>query len=103
MVNIKNINQASGSFEILQTTGRSQIAVMRLEAGESSSDDLNTHSQSDQILLAIEGELIAEIGAEKSTMKAGDVVVVPAGAKHRFTNSGFATAVSFTVYAPAAY
>lgn len=102
-MNIQNINQVKGSFEVLQTTGRSQTAVMRLEAGESSSDDLNTHPESDQILLVMEGELIAEIGVEKGAMKTGDMVIVPAGTKHRFANAGSTTAVSFSVYAPAAY
>jgi mannose-6-phosphate isomerase-like protein (cupin superfamily) len=102
-MNLKNINKATGSFEILQATEHSQTAVMRLNAGEASSDQLNTHPKSDQILMVIAGELTAEIEGEKSTMNTGDVVIVPAGAKHRFTNSGSSPALAFSAYAPPAY
>ena len=100
---IANLHQASDWFEVLQTTERSQTAVMTLEAGGASGEELSTHPRSDQVLLVIEGEVCAEISGKTSTMKRGDMVIVPAGAKHKFINPSRTRAVTFSVYAPPAY
>jgi mannose-6-phosphate isomerase-like protein (cupin superfamily) len=102
-VNVAQIYNASDWFKVLQTTERSQTAVMTLESGAVSEDKLNSHRKSDQVLLVVEGEVCAEVSGETTTMKAGDVMIVPAGAKHRFTNPSDARAVTFSVYAPPAY
>ncbi len=36
-------------------------------------------------------------------MKAGDVVIIPPGVKHKFINSGEEPAVTFNVYSPPEY
>jgi quercetin dioxygenase-like cupin family protein len=43
------------------------------------------HEDSEQLLLLLEGILAAEIGSERLTMKDGDMVIIPAGVKHKFT------------------
>ena len=48
-------------FKVLQTTKRSQTAVMKLGAGQSTGKEAKAHEGSEQILLLIEGELAAEI------------------------------------------
>jgi mannose-6-phosphate isomerase-like protein (cupin superfamily) len=83
---IANIHAAKSWFEVLQTTKRSQTAVMVLDARGESSEELNTHEKSDQVLLVIEGEVVAEIGGKKRSMREGDVCIVPAGTPHRFEN-----------------
>ena len=98
-----NIYSAGTGFKILETTRRSQSASMTLEAGESSSERPNTHPESDQVLIVLEGKLIAEISGKRSEMKKGDAVTVPAGMPHRFTNAGNERAVTFSVYSPPAY
>lgn len=90
-------------FQVLQTTGRSQTAMMTLRPGEASSREPNTHENSDQVLLLLEGRVEAEVEGERRTMNRGDVVTVPAGARHKFTNTGDAPAVTFNVYSPPAY
>ena len=102
-MNVANLRQASDWFEVLQTTDRSQTAVMTLEPGGESEDKLNTHPKSDQVLLVVEGEVCAEVAGETRTMGIGDVVIVPKGTKHRFTNPGKKRALTFSVYAPPAY
>jgi len=92
-----------GSFEILETTKRSQTAALALEVGEATSDQPNRHPESDQVLIVLEGELAGEIGGEKLPLKVGDSVIVKANTPHRFVNSGKARAVAFSVYAPPAY
>jgi mannose-6-phosphate isomerase-like protein (cupin superfamily) len=102
-LNRSNIKQVTEWFGGLQTTGRSQAAVMRLEPGEATGKHAELHEESEQLLLLLEGTLAAEIGSERLTMNAGDMVIVPAGVKHRFTNPGITLAVTFNVYCPPEY
>ena len=100
---IRNILDSKEWFEVLQTTDRSQTAIMRLSPGKKSSEEPSIHKKSDQILLLLEGKLQAEIAEENLALKEGDICVVPAGTRHRFINSGQKQAVTFNVYAPPEY
>ena len=102
-MNLSNINQATEWFQVLQTTDRSQAAVMRLEPGKATGKHAESHEDSEQCLLLIQGELAAEIGSERFTMSTGDMVIIPAGVKHKFTNHGTAVAVTFNTYCPPEY
>jgi len=102
-MNLANLQQSSEFFEVLQTTDRSQTAVMTLTPGSASSGEPNIHPRSDQVVLLVEGELTAEVGDEKRRMRCGDIVIVPAGTPHKFTNTGSAKATAFSTYAPPAY
>ena len=99
---LANIKDATNWFEVLQTSKRSQTAVMTLAPGKSSGAK-EGHKNSDQVLLLLEGELEGEIADEKATLKKGDVLLIPAGIKHRFTNRSDKPAVTFNVYAPPEY
>ncbi len=100
---IANIFGAADWFKVLQTTERSQSAVMTLEPGGASGDTAEAHPHSDQILIVLEGEVRAEVGDKAGSMKSGDVVTIPAGTKHRFSNPNETRAVTLSVYAPPAY
>jgi Mannose-6-phosphate isomerase len=98
-----NIHRAKEWFKVLQTTKRSQTAVMKLGAGQSTGKEAEAHEGSEQILLLIEGELAAEIEGKRSRMKPGDVVVIPPRVKHKFTNRTGQPALAFNVYSPPQY
>src|SRR6266705_5788468 len=98
-----NIDKAKGWFEVLQTGERSQTAMMTLAPGKSSGDKAEAHEDSDQVLLILEGELTGEVGEEHLSLKEGDVITIPSGVKHRFTNRSRKRAVTFNVYSPPAY
>jgi len=100
---ISNIHAVKEWFEVLKTTQRSQTAVMTLKPGSHSSEEMNVHEKSDQVLLLLEGELYAEVGGKKLRMKKGDSCIVPAGTPHRFENAGADAAVTFNVYSPPEY
>ena len=100
---LANIRDAKEWFEVLQTTKRTQTAMMTLGPGQASGSKPEGHKESDQVLLLLEGELTGEVGEEKVCLTKGDVVIIPAGVKHRFKNEGAADAVTFNVYAPAEY
>ena len=102
-MNVSNIYQSKEWFEVLQTTGRSQTAVMTLNVGGNSSEAENSHEDSDQVLLLVEGRLSAEVEGEKRLLYEGDVCLVPAGKKHRFENVGQSRAITFNVYSPPEY
>jgi mannose-6-phosphate isomerase-like protein (cupin superfamily) len=100
---LTNVQHAAEWFEVLQTTDRSQTAVMNLEPGQASGDECESHPKSDQVLIVLDGEVFAEVGDERARMCKGDVVVIPAGVNHRFENEGGAIARTLSVYAPPAY
>jgi hypothetical protein len=49
-MNISNIDQVTEWFEIIQTTGRSRAAVMRLDPGEATGERAESHEKSEQLL-----------------------------------------------------
>ncbi len=106
-MNVIGIVEAAGAnpslWRILHTTDRSQVAIMNLAPGESSSSGMSVHPEQDQLLYLLEGELEAEVGGEIGRVRAGELAIVPAGAPHRFTNKGGAPARSLNIYSPPAY
>jgi mannose-6-phosphate isomerase-like protein (cupin superfamily) len=102
-VDVANIRRAKEWFEVLQTGDQSQTAMMTLAPGKSTGDKAEAHEESEQVLLVLEGALDGEIGERKTKLSRGDVIVIPAGVKHRFTNSGETAAVTFNVYSPPEY
>src|SRR6266581_6384000 len=102
-MNVTNIKEAKGWFEVLQTTERCQTAMMTLAPGNSSGERAEAHEESDQVLLILEGEVIGEVDDEQQRLKKGDVIMIPSGVKHRFTNRSRKRAVTFNVYSPPAY
>ncbi len=102
-MDVTDINEAKDWFEVLQTSERSQTAMMTLASGKSSGEKAEAHEDSDQVLLILEGELIGEVGDENLSLKKGEVITIPSGVKHRFTNRSRKRAVTFNVYSPPAY
>ena len=102
-MNVTNISDAKEWFEVLQTGERSQTAMMTLAPGDATGDKAEAHEKSDQVLLMLEGELTGEVGDERPRLRKGDVIIIPAGVKHRFVNRAKKPALTFNVYSPPAY
>jgi mannose-6-phosphate isomerase-like protein (cupin superfamily) len=102
-MNVTNISEAKDWFEVLQTGERSQTAMMTLAPGDATGDKAEAHEKSDQVLLMLDGELTGEVGDERPHLKKGDVIIIPAGVKHRFVNRARKPAVTFNVYSLPAY
>jgi mannose-6-phosphate isomerase-like protein (cupin superfamily) len=100
---VTNLQDAESWFQVLHTTRRSQSAVMVLKPHGESSEQLNVHAKSDQVVLIFEGEIEAEIDGAKRKLKTGDTCIIPAGTPHRLTNPGTKNAVTFNVYTPPEY
>jgi mannose-6-phosphate isomerase-like protein (cupin superfamily) len=102
-VEVKNIREASDWFEVLQTSKRTQTAMMTLKPGKSSGSEPEGHQKSDQVLLVLKGEVEGQIADERITLREGDVIVIPAGTKHKFANRSSANVVTFNTYSPPEY
>ena len=102
-MNVTNIGKARKWFEVLQTSERSQTAMMTLAPWDATGARAEAHEKSDQILLMLDGELSGEVGDQHPNLKKGDVIIIPAGVKHRFVNRAAKPAVTFNVYSPPAY
>jgi mannose-6-phosphate isomerase-like protein (cupin superfamily) len=102
-MDLRNIDDATEWFEVLQTSTRAQTAMMTLAPGVSTGKKAEAHKESDQILLMLKGKLSGKVGEEKVRLGKGDVLVIPAGTPHRFKNSGRKPAVTFNVYSPPEY
>jgi mannose-6-phosphate isomerase-like protein (cupin superfamily) len=44
---------------------------------------------------------LAQVGGREQEIKAGDMVIVPAGTQHQFLNKGPTPLILYTVYSPA--
>jgi mannose-6-phosphate isomerase-like protein (cupin superfamily) len=102
-MDIVNIGKARKWFEVLQTSERSRTATMTLASGDATGARAEAHEETDQVLLMLDGELTGEVGDQRPSLKKGDVIIVPAGVKHRFVNRATTPAVTFNVYSPPAY
>ena len=102
-MNVTNIDKANAWFEVLQTGERSQTAMMTLAPGDATGQKAEAHEKNDQVLLMLDGELTGEVGDQHPNLRKGDVIIIPAGVKHRFVNRAAKPAVTFNVYSPPAY
>jgi mannose-6-phosphate isomerase-like protein (cupin superfamily) len=86
-------------FRAVRFTGRhTQVVVMTLQPGEDIGAEV--HPDNDQVLVFTEGTARAEVGGEQQDLGAGDLVVVPAGTQHNFTNTGSGVLRLITIYGP---
>ena len=100
---LSNIKEATGRFEVLQTSKRSQTAMMTLAPGQATGKKAEAHEKSDQVLLMLSGKLSGKVGRKRVSLAKGDVILIAAGTPHRFNNSGRKKAVTFNVYSPPEY
>ena len=97
-MDLANTKDAAEWFEVLQTSKRTQTAVMTLGPGKKTGRQAEAHEKSDQVLLMLSGKLSGVVGPEEVELKKGDVLLIRAGTPHRFRNPGQQRAVTFNVY-----
>jgi mannose-6-phosphate isomerase-like protein (cupin superfamily) len=83
---------------VLWTGAHTQLVVMTIPPGGEIGEEV--HETNDQLLTFISGVGEAMVDDERRQVVAGDVVVVPAGHKHNFVNTGPQPLVLYTVYGP---
>ena len=97
---IATVAEQNADFRrVLWTGEHAQLVIMTIpvdgEIGE------ETHEDTDQILTFVSGIGEAVVSGESRKVAQGDLVVVPAGKKHNFRNTGPNPLVLYTVYGPA--
>ena len=85
--------------KVLYTAKHSQLVVMSLKPKEEIG--LETHPENDQFLRFEGGTGRVLIDGNKYTVKDGDAVIVPAGAKHNVINTSASEDLKlYTIYSP---
>lgn len=96
---IATVAEKSPDFRrVLWTGKRTQLVIMTIPAGGEIGEEV--HEDIDQILTFVSGTGEAQVAGEKREVAQGDLVVVPAGTKHNFVNTGPNPLVLYTVYGP---
>jgi mannose-6-phosphate isomerase-like protein (cupin superfamily) len=82
---------------VLWTGKHSQLVIMTIPPDGEIGEEVH---EVDQILTFVSGVGEAIVSGEKRKVTQGDLVVVPAGRKHNFVNTGPNPLVLYTMYAP---
>ena len=85
-------------FRRVLWTGKStQLVIMTVQPGKDIGEEVH---EVDQILTFVSGVGRAVVSGKTKNVAAGDLVVVPAGKKHNFINTGPNPLVLYTIYGP---
>jgi mannose-6-phosphate isomerase-like protein (cupin superfamily) len=98
--NIELAVAENGFFrKVLYTSKHLQLVVMTLYPEEVI--DTETHIGNDQFVRVESGVGVCTINGEKYTLSEGDIIVIPAGSKHKISNvSQFDSLKLYTLYTP---
>ncbi len=98
-VDIVQLARGNDAFRREVATGEhSQIVVMTIPPGGEIGEEVHEHN--DQLLVFVEGEGEAVLAGRTSRVGPNDLVLVPAGTRHNFVNTGAGPLRLVTVYAP---
>ncbi len=70
------------------------------DVGYAGGPPMHIHSNEDEVLHVLEGELVVKVGEETMEMAAGDVAFVPRGVPHSYTNRNQGVARAIGVFVP---
>jgi mannose-6-phosphate isomerase-like protein (cupin superfamily) len=97
---IATVAEQSPDFRrVLWTGEHTQLVIMTIPPGGEIGEEV--HEDNDQILHFHSGTGEARVGGQTRPVAQGDLVVVPAGTRHNFLNTGQLPLVLSTVYGPA--
>jgi mannose-6-phosphate isomerase-like protein (cupin superfamily) len=84
--------------EVVSTGPHAQVVVMSIQPRGEIGEEV--HQDVDQVLVFVEGEGVAVLEGQRSSVTPGRLVHVPAGTRHNFVNEGSVDLKLYTVYAP---
>ena len=86
---------------VLHTGPNLQLVLMSLRAGEEIGEEV--HDDHDQFFRVEKGKGEVWIDGERSKMRRGTAILIPAGARHNVRNTGEKRLRLYTLYAPPAH
>lgn len=100
-INIERATTENDNFrKVLYTAGHSQLVLMSLKPNEEIGSEI--HADNDQFFRIEAGKGRCIIDEYEYELKAGDAIVIPAGAEHNVINTSKAVALKmYTIYSPA--
>lgn len=84
--------------QVLETGEHTQIVIMNIPIGGEIGEEV--HEESDQVLYLVAGNGKVVLNDEESDYSKGDIVLVRAGTKHNFINTGSEDLKIITTYSP---
>ncbi len=84
--------------QVLESGKHTQIVIMSIPAGGEIGEE--THPDNDQVLFLVEGNGKVVLDDEEAAYNTGDIVLVSAGTKHNFINTGTSDLKIITTYSP---
>lgn len=84
--------------EVLENGQHTQIVIMSIPPGGEIGDEV--HPDNDQILFLVEGTGKVILNGEEAHYSSGDIVLVRAGVRHNFINTGTSGLKIITTYSP---
>jgi mannose-6-phosphate isomerase-like protein (cupin superfamily) len=98
-IDIVQLARSNDAFRREIATGRhSQIVAMTIPPGGEIGEEV--HEENDQLLVFVDGQADAVLDDRTSKVTPNDLVLVPAGTRHNFINTGDGPLRLVTVYAP---
>ena len=95
---IATVAEKNPDFRRVLWTGKhTQLVIMTIPPGGEIGEEVH---EVDQILTFVSGVGKAVVSGQERKVQQGDLVVVPAGRKHNFLNTGPNPLVLYTVYGP---
>ena len=95
---IATVAEESADFRrVLWTGEHTQLVIMTIPPGGEIGEEVH---EVDQILTFVSGTGKAIVSGSEKAVAQGDLVVVPAGKKHNFLNTGANPLILYTVYGP---
>lgn len=96
---IEDLTLDNGDFRHVVYTGQNlQLVLMALRSGEEIGGE--THAGHDQFFRVEKGKGEVWIDGERTKIKRGGAIIVPAGANHNIVNTGLKSLKLYTLYAP---
>lgn len=102
-VEVLDTREATGLFDVVAGTDRSEAATVVLSPGQSTGGPDNVHPDSDQWLYVAAGRGTATVAGESNDLRPGTLLLVEAGEAHEVTNDGTEPLETVNVYAPPVY
>jgi mannose-6-phosphate isomerase-like protein (cupin superfamily) len=96
---IEKLTQENTDFRRVLYTGKNlQLVLMSLDPGEEIGEEV--HEDGDQFFRVEQGAGEVRIDGKATAVAADDAIVVPAGARHNFVNTGGEPLRVYTIYGP---